>query len=104
VAAGLFADTVYTSYVTPIDREQTILLYTDGITEARNPQNEEFGTPRLLQAVKECCSFGRTCVFPEHLIETVEDFMDTAPALDDICLVSIDISQAQKRKRVSPIV
>jgi serine phosphatase RsbU (regulator of sigma subunit) len=93
-AAGLFVDSVYAGAELPVDREQTILLYTDGVTEAQNPQHEEFGTLRLLQAVGEVCTQKKQCALPEYLIETLDTFMDTAPALDDICLVSIDISKA----------
>ena len=96
-AAGLFLDSVYTNAELPIDKEQTILLYTDGVTEAQNPQQEEFGEHRFLQAVREGCAPGRQGVLPEYLIETLDNFMDTAPTLDDICLVAIEISKAQKR-------
>ena len=82
-----------------IEKEQTILLYTDGVTEARNPLDEEFGASRLIQAIKECCGANRKASLPKYVLEILESFMDTAVPLDDICLVTIDISKAGKGER-----
>jgi serine phosphatase RsbU (regulator of sigma subunit) len=97
VAAGLYADTVYESAEMSIDKELSILLYTDGVTEAQNPQQEEFGIQRLIQAVGEACTPGSQCPLPEAIVEALDPFMDTAPALDDICLLSVNITEAQKK-------
>jgi len=96
-AAGLFPDTVYQGHECSMDKEQTILLYTDGVTEARNPQDEEFGINRLIRSLKECFREGRKATLPQCLLEILESFMDTAVAMDDICLVAIDVSKAKKR-------
>ena len=96
-AAGLLPGTAYHGLELNLDKEQTILLYTDGVTEARNPQDEEFGSNRLIQAVKECCAAGRKTALPKYVLEILESYMDTALAMDDICLVAIDISRARKR-------
>jgi len=96
-AAGLFPETVYEGHECRIDKEQTLLLYTDGVTEARNPQDEEFGANRLIRALKEFFREDRKAPLPQYVLEILESYMDTAVAMDDICLVSIDISKAKKR-------
>jgi serine phosphatase RsbU (regulator of sigma subunit) len=96
-AAGLLPDTVYHGMETPIEKEETILLYTDGVTEARNPQDEEFGIHRLIQTVQACGVENRKASIPHYVLEILESYMDTAMAIDDICLVAIDISKAEKR-------
>ncbi|HSR88312.1 MAG TPA: PP2C family protein-serine/threonine phosphatase, partial [Pontiella sp.] len=96
-AAGLLPDTVYSGMERKIEKEQSILLYTDGVTEARNPQDEEFGTDRLIQTVKVCCETGRKASLPKYVLEILESYMNTAVAMDDICLVAIDILKARKR-------
>src|SRR5918997_817035 len=49
---GLFKDTRYYEYYLPIDSGQILVLYTDGATEAQSPEGEEYGRPRLVEAVR----------------------------------------------------
>jgi serine phosphatase RsbU (regulator of sigma subunit) len=100
-AAGLLEDTVYHGMEIKIEKEQSILLYTDGVTEARNPQDEEFGIDRLIQAVKECSRAGRKASLPQYVLEILESYMDTAVAMDDICVVAIDVAKAGKSERAA---
>src|SRR5215207_5968985 len=48
---GLFKDTRYYEYYLPIDAGQTLVLYTDGATEALSPDGHEYGRSRLVDAV-----------------------------------------------------
>ena len=48
---GMFRDTRYYEYYVPIEPGQVIVLYTDGVTEAVNPEGEEYGRERLAKAV-----------------------------------------------------
>ncbi|MGH9881144.1 MAG: PP2C family protein-serine/threonine phosphatase, partial [Pyrinomonadaceae bacterium] len=52
VPLGMFRDTRYYEYYLTLEQGDLLLLYTDGVTEAMNPQGEEFGTDRLVQSVK----------------------------------------------------
>ena len=49
---GMFRDTRYYEYYLTFEPGQLLLLYTDGVTEAFNPQEEEFGPDRLLESVR----------------------------------------------------
>jgi sigma-B regulation protein RsbU (phosphoserine phosphatase) len=49
---GLFKDTRYYEYYLPIDAGQTLVLYTDGATEAQSPAGVEYGRDRLVEAVR----------------------------------------------------
>jgi sigma-B regulation protein RsbU (phosphoserine phosphatase) len=49
---GLFKDTRYYEYYLPIDSGQTLVLYTDGATEALSPEGQEYGRSRLVDAVR----------------------------------------------------
>jgi sigma-B regulation protein RsbU (phosphoserine phosphatase) len=48
---GLFKDTRYYEYYLPIDAGQTLVLYTDGATEAQSIEGVEYGRDRLVKAV-----------------------------------------------------
>lgn len=49
---GMFRDTRYYEYYLTFQPGQLLVLYTDGVTEAFNPQEEEFGPDRLLESVR----------------------------------------------------
>lgn len=49
---GMFKDTRYHEYYLTTEPGDTLVLYTDGVTEAQNPQGEEFGRSRLADAVR----------------------------------------------------
>ena len=48
---GMFRDTRYHEYYLTTKPGDTLVLYTDGVTEARSPEGEEFGRKRLAEAV-----------------------------------------------------
>ncbi len=50
---GLMPDATYESRQIELTRGDTLIIYTDGITEAENPEEEEFGTARLLETCRE---------------------------------------------------
>ncbi|MFQ5648689.1 MAG: SpoIIE family protein phosphatase [bacterium] len=66
----------------------TILLYTDGITEARNPQRGEFGEERLLKQVRRHSKLPLT-LFVEKLKNSIYSFREDGPLHDDITIVTI---------------
>ena len=52
-AIGLTHDPEYMSKTISLNSGDLILLYTDGLTEARNPKAEEFGEQRLASYIKD---------------------------------------------------
>ena len=49
---GMFRDTRYHEYYLAFQPGDVLVLYTDGVTEARSPSGEEFGRERVAEAVK----------------------------------------------------
>ncbi len=62
-----------------------LLLFSDGLTEAMNDHNEEFGMQRILQTLQDSPHDD-----VKALHSAVETFVGAAPQHDDITLVSID--------------
>lgn len=54
VPLGMFRDTRYYEYYLTIESGQMLVLYTDGLTEARNSTDEEYGRDRLVESVRKC--------------------------------------------------
>ncbi len=66
----------------------TVLLYTDGITEAQNEAHEEYGYERLEALVREQAQLSARELF-ETIIDDVHLFTAGVPQLDDITLMVI---------------
>jgi len=75
---------IRTTFVKPGD---TLVIFTDGVTEARNEADEEFGENRLvslLQATGE----ERSALTLSGIMKSIDEFVGTAPQHDDItCLI-----------------
>ena len=80
---GMFRDTRYHEYYLTTKPGDTLVLYTDGVTEARSPQGEEFGRKRLAEAVSK-----HRLLPARELIAAVQrdvwEWTDGAGAGDDI--------------------
>jgi sigma-B regulation protein RsbU (phosphoserine phosphatase) len=85
---GLFLGFPYEGQETQIDRNMTLYLFTDGVTEAENINNELFGDERLISMLKE-----NTVRGPKEIIEQtfvhVKKHADGADQSDDITVMCI---------------
>ncbi len=75
---------------------ETFVLYTDGITEATNKENELFGDTRLLDAVKNLQGVSCREVIG-RVKSNVDIFVAEAPQFDDITIVAIRNTGEEKR-------
>lgn len=69
---GVIPDYVYKDYIAPLNTGDRLLLYTDGVTEAENHNEEEFGSTRLMQAAQN--SDGSAVGTQKKLMEDVTRF------------------------------
>jgi transposase len=65
-----------------------LVLYTDGITEAMNPQREQFGIGRYLEFIKDNCDLSPD-EFTEKFSDELQNFTLDAEQNDDITMVVI---------------
>lgn len=86
VAIGLLPDRLYEAHERPLNPGETLVLYTDGVTEAFNRQHEMFGEERLAQIVRR-----HPGAPAQVLLQAIETELDTfygqAPQTDDITLL-----------------
>jgi serine phosphatase RsbU (regulator of sigma subunit) len=72
------------------EEEDVLLLYTDGITEARNPvSGEEYGVERLRQALTDSIHCLALQQIAETILADVNDFIDDVEFRDDYTLLLI---------------
>jgi serine phosphatase RsbU (regulator of sigma subunit) len=85
---GILTEGVFTAGERTLEVNDTLVLYTDGITEPENPEEEEYGQDRL----GEVCVKNRSEPVAELLAAIEEDlyhFVRGVPFLDDRTLVLI---------------
>ena len=67
----------------------SLFVYTDGVPEATNAQEELFGNDRMLEALNEVADASpKERLY--HLKRAIDDFMGRAPQFDDITMLSMD--------------
>ena len=66
-----------------------ILLYTDGVREALDPHDEEFGVDRMSESFRMTAPLGAEAVLT-RMQEELRQFTGDGPQMDDITLVSIE--------------
>ncbi|MDQ5846395.1 MAG: SpoIIE family protein phosphatase [Acidobacteriota bacterium] len=80
---GMFKDTRYHEYYLTTEPGDTLVLYTDGVTEAQSPGGEEFGRARLAEAVKKNLHLAaRELITAVH--NDVIEWTDGGGATDDV--------------------
>ena len=86
--AGFVPDTVYHSREFELKPGDSLLVYTDGVPEANNPQTELFGEERMMETLNRYAD-----AEPEELIrriyEAVASFADGADQFDDITMLAV---------------
>jgi sigma-B regulation protein RsbU (phosphoserine phosphatase) len=88
IAFGVMADAEFSEASFTLGRDQTLLLYTDGATDARNPAGELFGEAALERAVAEADGHSPDAIVAS-IVRTVERFSAGAPPEDDLTLLAI---------------
>ncbi|HET9314338.1 MAG TPA: PP2C family protein-serine/threonine phosphatase, partial [Vicinamibacteria bacterium] len=89
VALGILPDGAYEPCETSLALGDRLVLYTDGITEAANPREEEFGEARL-DAVLTARRGDAAEALLEGLTSEVLGFCGAARPSDDMTLVVVD--------------
>ncbi len=83
---ALFEDADYELHEVDLVTSDTVVMYTDGVTEAMNDQWEQFGTERLEAFIKQH-SKESLKELVEQILQAVRQFASGAPQSDDITLL-----------------
>ena len=92
-ALGLFEKANYPTGRCPLAASDLVLLFTDGLFEEINSDQEEFGQGRLLKAVQEHAQLPTEKLLDRLLFEA-QHFAGTREFQDDVCLVAADVRRA----------
>jgi phosphoserine phosphatase RsbU/P len=85
---GIFAAPDLEEQTLAIPRGGTLLLYTDGVTEAMDEQRMLFGVERLKAVVRDSCHIPAQALC-DQVLQMVISYRGAAPQHDDITLVAM---------------
>jgi phosphoserine phosphatase RsbU/P len=85
-AIGLVEDFVFGDQTITLHHGDTLLLYTDGVTEARNLQGEEFRPQGLIDFMQQHSQLPASTLLRE-LRRTLQEFSGGQPLTDDTTIV-----------------
>lgn len=88
IILGCFEDQTFTSKKVKLDHGDSILLFTDGVTEAFNKHEEAFGEERLENLLSAMHSLTASNVI-NAIVTDVNNFSHGVPQSDDITLLSL---------------
>src|SRR6266436_4241083 len=88
IDSGDVFDRLTTDVAVPLERNDCILLYTDGITEALDNEGNEFGLERTIGSVQSSAKEGAQAIVT-RLIDDLRNFVGSTPQNDDITMIAI---------------
>ena len=96
--AGVSASTVYEAQELVLSPQTTLLLYTDGLTEAVNADDEMLGRESVLSEANHAILAGKTAPgdLVERMRQTVSDFVGGTEQSDDLTLLAIQFEHPKK--------
>lgn len=79
-----------------LEKARKLIVYSDGVTEALNPREEEYGEERLAQTAVALAGMGANEAVPRILAE-VDSFAEGAEQSDDITCIVLERRGARER-------
>lgn len=87
---GIFKDSTYEAVKIQLEPGDLLFYYTDGVIEAKNPQNEFFGKEKLIEVLKKNIEMTATEILAEAKSE-VFNFTDISEQFDDVTMIVIKV-------------
>jgi serine phosphatase RsbU (regulator of sigma subunit)/anti-sigma regulatory factor (Ser/Thr protein kinase) len=86
---------IYNEQSIPFESDDLLVLYSDGVTEARNPAGELFGEDRLVQCIES-----NSALEPNDLVKAIRNavfsFAASASPADDLTCVVIKMVESER--------
>ena len=87
IPVGIMEGMDYEQFTFKLEPNESVVMYTDGITEAPNAQDELYGDDRVLDLVKQ--TSGSAEEAGTTLLNDVLAFMGDTEQFDDMCIVAV---------------
>lgn len=90
IALGIFENSKYEERPLGLNPGDIMLFYTDGVTEAKNEKEEEFGTKRLKQVINDSYHLSASEI-QNRIYQAVKNFTGNLPQADDLTMIVIKV-------------
>ena len=88
IDSGNVFDRLTADFAIRLERDDCLVLYTDGVTETLNSEGDEYGVDRMMQSVRASANDGAQAIV-KRIIEDVREFTGSVPQNDDITVIAI---------------
>ena len=88
IALGVMPGFEYAQRTVTLEPGDTLVLYTDGVTEAMNDEHEEFGVERL-RAIFASGAPGESMKTSQAVFDAVHEFAGATPQSDDVTCLTL---------------
>lgn len=91
---GLFKPARYAQAALGLEVGDILVLFTDGISEAMNAADEEWGEDRLIEAISRCHDQPANGII-DSIVRGADGFVGSAPQHDDMTLVVVKVIETR---------
>jgi len=88
MAIGLWNEITIDVDTITLPPNAALFIYTDGMTDCRNPEGEAFGLENTRRTLAQAVNMHAQQVC-DHMLKTLQDYQSNAPQDDDVTLVAI---------------
>jgi sigma-B regulation protein RsbU (phosphoserine phosphatase) len=85
---GIFPAPALDQQVLPLNSGETLLVYSDGVTDSLDPSGRSFGVERLKERTRDAAGYGAQ-VLCDALYDATTTFRGAAPQHDDVTLLAV---------------
>jgi serine phosphatase RsbU (regulator of sigma subunit) len=86
---GIFPEAEYPPHAFHLCKGDILVVYSDGLTDAENPQGDMFGEKRLREILRQQAASGSKAV-EEGFLKAIGDFTQGLPQTDDITFMVVE--------------
>lgn len=91
IPVGIMADWQFTSQSVTLKPGQTLFIYTDGLTEAENATQKQFGEERMMEILAKSGNSPRPLI--ENIMQEVRNFVGQAEQSDDLTMLAVQFTK-----------
>ena len=92
VPIGLFSGFKFTEQQIDSIKGSTLFIYTDGLNEAENPEQQQFGDERLLESLKSV-RYASSRQVIEFIAQEIEQYRQDAQPNDDLTMMCLHVDK-----------
>ncbi|MFI5251342.1 MAG: PP2C family protein-serine/threonine phosphatase [Bacteroidota bacterium] len=85
-AIGIFPETEYTEEELTLERGESVLIYSDGLTDAKNETGEFYGSNRVQHLLRQLPNLS-ALEMGESIVREIDRFIGEAKIFDDLSLI-----------------